>query len=527
VAGGIGGALLLVVGLVFALKPGKEPPPAEPPPALAPAPKPEAPEKPLSPEEAAWESAKGEPDRKALADLRSSESKGSTESSKAAYEFFLGKGRKDLGLRVVRARLEADGGDAWARGVLGHADLRPALEEIAAKRADLDGDPIPEWESVRKRLDEGRTWVEEGAEKRTVEAEIAAVKAHLAEISDPWRKEMKAVSRAIRAAPAFEKYSPIDERAIPPYLVLAQVQQDPMKHSTKNVLDNHAKFFQCLTGEFLRIMGEAGLPTPTVEELGNPVLKAFVFIDRGNFDQWHRDQGWPPNALKGVRAYYSWGGSQFMMMYDTGAPTGTQDEDTCTAFHEATHQLVHYYKRYYRTLEDRKKDPQAPEVSLVDPRLGADPHWFQEGFAEFFGGADRISSQTGEWKLFRPYKSRLREWGDPFLRKAPQWTLDEVVRMPDKEQLGVLAEKKWPGHREEMNSLYYAQAWTLNHFLYFGKNGRYREKYLRIVNDEMRSEGGYEVFMKHMEAGEGEDRADFLAVMEKQWKEYAAELVRR
>ena len=69
--------------------------------------------------------------------------------------------------------------------------------------------------------------------------------------------------------------------------------------------------------------------------------------------------------------------------------------------------------------------------------------WLEQ--IEFFGAADRISSQTGEWKLLRPLRKRLAEWGDPLLRKAPQWTLEEILKMPNSMVLGLLSEKKMPG----------------------------------------------------------------------------------
>ena len=428
---------------------------------------------------------------------------------------------------MAEARTDAEPGSAWANGALGRADMGEALRAVASDKeaASLSS---PEGKRIIDRVQAGRTWVA-AADRPGVEADLAVAREELKKLSDPWWKEAMAELAARRGDPAFQRFSPLDYVAWPPYLVIAQVQDDASAHSTKNVLDNHSKFFQCLTGEFLRIMGEAGLPQATLKEMGNPLLKAFVFRNRSSFDRWHWDQGGSKDGLKGVRAYYAWGGSRYMMMYDTGAPTATQDDDTCTAFHEATHQLVHYYRRYYLTLEDRKKDPSAREVSLLDPRLPGETHWFQEGFAEFFGTADRISSQTGEWKLFRPNKSRLREWGDPLVRKAEQqWTLEEILQMRNKMVMAVMGEKKWPGHREEMNSLFYAQAWSLNHLLYFGKDGKYKDRYLKYVGEEMRCRGGFEKFLECMEVGPGkEEREAFLEELGDDWRGWQKTLLRR
>jgi hypothetical protein len=534
----IGGAALLLLaagGGYMALRPGRGTAPSASPPSSAPpspapatakpADPPPPPRPAVSPEEAEWADAKTEAARGALVLRRIDAARGSDEASSALHDFLRGKNRSDLAAKAVEARLAADPSSPWANAALGRTDARPIFEELAASR-DLDRDAPPEWERLRARLKEGRTWIAPGQERNSLDADVAAVREHLRVLADPWQREMLRVVAETRAEPAFKDFGPVDHRALPPYVVMAQHQSDPRRHATKNVLDNHAKFFQCLTKEFLRVMGEAGLPTPTVAEMGNPVLKAFVFYDRNAFDRWHWNLGVKDDFLRGIRAYYS-GDAQVMMLYDTGAHAELQDEDTCTAFHEATHQLVHYYRRYYLTQALRAKDPAAPDVAFLDRRLWDDSHWFQEGFAEFFGAADRISTTTGEWRLLRPHRQRLGEWGNPRLRRQPQWTLDEVLRMRDSTGLHQLAEKKWPGHRDELSSLYYAQAWALNHFLYFGRDGAYRARYLKVVAEEMRCHSGYEVFLEGMGAGDGEARKAFLKTLEQEWLDYVCELLQR
>jgi len=326
------------------------------------------------------------------------------------------------------------------------------------------------------------------------------------------------VERGVREDPAFREFQPIEVLSEAPYLLLAQKQKDEMRQNTGVVLDRHIKFFRTLTREFVAKMGEAGLPTPTVAQMGNPVLKAFIFTDRSEFERWHgSDSGW----LKGTRAYYAWGGTQFMMMYDTGASASVQDSDTCVAFHEATHQLVHYYRRHYLWLEDRKKNPSAPEPHLRDHRLASESHFFGEGFAEFFGGVERISTATGEYKMFQLLRERIQEWGNPQVRTDPQWTTREVLAMPGKAAMEAMAAQKWPERKEQMQSLYYSQAWNLNHYLYFGKNGRYRSRYLRYVAEEMKGNGGFESFLTAMNAGEDEEaREAFLARLDREAIEY-------
>jgi hypothetical protein len=159
--------------------------------------------------------------------------------------------------------------------------------------------------------------------------------------------------------------------------------------------------------------------------------------------------------------------------------------------------------------------------------LHGQTHWFQEGFAEFFGAADRISSQTGEWRLLRPHVSRLKEWQHHVEAKNPEWTLREVLEMRNSMQLQGMAMVKMPKAQGAMVSLYYCQAWALNHYLYFGKEAAYREKYLKIVNDEMRCVSGADVFYRHMEAGTGEAREKFLEDLEDEIRGYVRGLQRK
>jgi hypothetical protein len=499
---GVGAGVLLLggIGTWLAMRAGKPAGPAADPGAATTAlrPKSDGAKKELPPEEAEWFAAKTETEKKAVAAKRSIEAQGSDDLAKAAHQFFVAKGRVDFAKQVVKARLDAAPDSAWANETLGRINVQPDLEALAPKAAALDEAPTEAWTALKARIGEKRWWVDP-AELAEVQQRIASVQEMVKQLEDPWFQEAMAVVKEVRSAAPFRIFKQIDYTLLPPYVVLAEHQEDSHAHQTVNVLSNNAKFYKCLTGEFLKVMGEAGLPTPTVAEMGNPVLKAFVFTGRNSFQRWHEVQG--QKIPGGIRAYYAWGGSRFMMNYDTGAPTSTQDGDTCVAFHEATHQLVHYYRHYYVNRARREKDPKAEEIPLDHPLLNLDPHWFQEGFAELMGAADRISSQTGEWRLMRPLRSRLAEWGDPTRRASNQWTLAEVVEMGEKWEMEAHARKKWGADRAEgMQSLFYAQAWALNHYLYFGEDGKYRERYLKIVHDEMMGVPGAEVFYRRMEA---------------------------
>ena len=127
----------------------------------------------------------------------------------------------------------------------------------------------------------------------------------------------------------------------------------------------------------------------------------------------------------------------------------------------------------------------------------------------------------------RPLQSRLREWGDPIVRKdEDQWPLEDVIQMKGRAHMEYAAKRKWPDRFEQMNSLFYAQAWALNHYLYFGKEGAYREKYLAVVHEEMTCNSGSEMFFRIMGAGEGEARKKWIEDLNDELKDYVRKLVK-
>ena len=346
-------------------------------------------------------------------------------------------------------------------------------------------------------------------------------------LADPWETARLEVEKQVREDPRFRKFLPIDTRAERPWLVMAQRQKDPTRHATVNVLLNHSKVLRGVHGEFRRLLVEAGLPDPTTETLGSPVLAAFLFTDRPNFDDWHKAQGTSAELLHGIRAYISMDPRPLLLLYDTGAPTGIQDEDTGTTAFLGSMRLLMEVRRRHVTAEARKKDPGAAEVALHDPRVAILPRWFKSGFADLFGAADRVSSPAGEWRFLRPSRALLWEWGDPIKRKAEnQWSLEELLAPLDAEAVTDIARQRWPDRWKEMGSLFSAESWGLSHFLLFGKEGAYRPRYLRMLREAVLTGGGPDLFDRCMEIGEGEARKKALDDLQKAWHAYIQELLR-
>jgi len=473
----------------------------------------------LTPEQEEWRAAKEEAARIAVLERRIAVARASTEGTRRLHEFLRSEGRDDLGKRAVEERLKTDPDDAWANGVLGRTDLRKEIDEISGD-TDLRESPTPEWESLRKRREEKRCWVDP-RDRDAVQAELAAARAARDVARDPWHRAAQAVFRdEVVGRVEFREFGPFHPKEVPPYLIVAQEPRDKFRQSTKNVLDRAGQIYTCLLENFRARMVEIGLPNPEIRDMGNPVLKCFVFNDRITYEDFHVRQGFDKNDLVlRARAYYAWAPDQWMRTYDTGAPSLSLDPDTCVAFHEGTHQLVHYFRRWYLTQEDRKKNPSAPEVALASGRIRGRCHWFNEGIAEVFGGAYRVAD--GKWRLFSVLTNRVAEWSIHRGHGDPDWTLREVLEMANSGQMRLLGERKLPGKSSELDSLFYAQAWTLHHFLYYGADGRYRKRYLEYLKQEMLSNSGLEVFLQCMEVGDDpDDREGFLQQLDKRWREH-------
>jgi hypothetical protein len=478
----------------------------------------------LSPMEQAWADAATDAGRLSWVKSQLDGVKSDEAAAKELHEFLAKEGRSDFAEMVEDARLEADPDDEWANARKGRTNMRAAMEAVNENGALLEEAPIEEWTRLKASLSEGRTWADAGEDKSGIESDIRAIEAHLETVKDPWYREMLGVVKGMEEKPMFEPYRPLKWVTNKPYVVIAQVQDEEHKQNTGVVLERHSKLFKCLVGNFREMMNECGLPSPSVEELGNPVLKGFIFGERADFEDYHERYG-GSNWISGVRAYYSWGGNQFMMTYDTGAPSRAQDPDTSTAFHEATHQLVHYYRQWYYWQELKKKDPNAPKPVLTHPHLHGRSHFFGEGIAEVFGACRLISLGTGEWKLRVKLRNRIAEWGSTKARKDPDWTLKEMLQMTGKMQLDMMGKQKWPGHDKELSSLFYAQAWAFHHYLYNGEDGLWRDLYLDYIAEEMKCNSGYEVFLKCFEIGEDEEERDsFLRDMERRWRNHQEQL---
>jgi len=334
--------------------------------------------------------------------------------------------------------------------------------------------------------------------------------------ADPWNRKAREALETLRADPRFARFLPVDADLLPPFLVAAERNPGPAGTATVNVIQNHLKLCRAVLERFRGLMAEAGLPVPTEAELGSPVLPSFFFRNRRSFEEFGEDQGSSPDRLRGVGGLFQRGPEERILMFDTGASTDLQPESTSFAARLVALQVLHCHRRYYAAPEG----PKAPGVPDGLP-------WFTDGFAALFGGADRISVQAGEWKFLRPYRALLMELWDRAGEGKAEWTIPDLLQPADEAAVAALARDRWPAEAEAMSAHFAARAWALHHYLYFGREGAYRERYLHILRAGMTGRAGPETFFEVMEAGEGEARRAFLDGLEEEVRRYVVDLARR
>jgi hypothetical protein len=211
---------------------------------------------------------------------------------------------------------------------------------------------------------------------------------------------------------------------------------------------------------------------------GKPVLMPVVtFLSRKEFDRYHdRIKEEMPEH---VRAYYD-PEKKIIYSYEEeggGSFRGRSNDNLNTLFHEGVHQLVDAFTKG----EDR-----------------CQAHWFQEGFAEFIGSVERIpndQTKIDEFRLMQhnPFRAQDLKRGDI------RWyfKLEELLKLRNSAELLTAAFRMTKGEDlGAVTSIFYAQAWGLVHFFWYGADGKYRDRFRAYVKEELTGKSGLAVFKK-------------------------------
>jgi hypothetical protein len=179
-----------------------------------------------------------------------------------------------------------------------------------------------------------------------------------------------------------------------------------------------------------------------------------------------------------VLAYFEWL-SKRLVLHD--------ECDFTTRLHEGTHQLFSAYAK------------QPDSAGDVVAQFQKQSYWFQEGIAEWFGGATRINA-GGKWKyevgMLQP--DRLLQTLDTEMGRKSRFRLRDLLNLTYRSRTGILPHQHF---------LVYAQGWLLvyfcNHYdvdaqgrVLFGKRGRYADGWDKYLRAELEGRTGRQVFME-------------------------------
>lgn len=190
----------------------------------------------------------------------------------------------------------------------------------------------------------------------------------------------------------------------------------------------------------------------------------------------------------------------------TGRLAVHDDCDHTTIMHEGTHQLMWAWTSNKR-------------AQRINP--AGRSYWFQEGIAEWYGGAHRYPKAGGgyDYEVGRLHLERVNGLARHQGREVSNslFTLKELIAATYGKRPKIEADGR-------VGQLY-AQAWFLIYFMnHFNvsedgyvdptKHGKYRERWVEYVKQELQGRTGPEIFMSTM----GLDDASFVALEKEYWR---------
>ncbi|HEU4394211.1 MAG TPA: hypothetical protein VFS92_01520, partial [Planctomycetota bacterium] len=352
---------------------------------------------PLKPKEKGWEDLTPA-ERLVVAEQKKKEALASPESVKEVHAWLLEKGYADDAKSYLVEARGRHPQDAWILGELGQVNRADDIRKIATDEnmlftVDAESPDLAFVTELHERVkkDKNAAWLSKEQSAKLDKA-IEVLTAELARASDPVFQRTKQEMENIRLNPSFAGMQFAAE-SFRPYVIFAEASD--RKDEADRVVQLTGKVMTFLYARWLKFMKEdLKLDPPTLESLKDDRLKIFVFKSRESFDAWHERQG--GRAPQFAAAYYEHGRNRMIMMH-------LDSFDPGTIMHEGTHQLIHYYARYFCEQDDHaeaeKKGQPKERVEYDDRRLNSGFFWFQEGIAEYFGGAVKDKNIDGEWRI--------------------------------------------------------------------------------------------------------------------------------
>ncbi len=427
----------------------------------------------------------------ARVDQRVKDATKSAASTRDSYEWLLTKGFGEDAQKALRAGFAAFPTDPWIAGTLG---LRDRTADIRAVTNDDETmvevpEETPELRFVlvldeRVKKDKTGGWLRE-EESKEFDRSVEVLKGILAQGKDPVFARSKMEYSNVRSGGLFSGMD-FSFESYRPYVIFVEQSSPDRRAAADEIVKHTGKALQFVYNRWLAFMkDDLKLAPPRLEDLKDDRLKVFVFKSRESFDAWHvRNKQNNPGPT--VAAYYEHGRNRMILMHMDAFDPGV-------IMHEATHQIIHYYARWFcqrdDDLEAKKKDEPLETVQWEDSRLRSTFFWFQEGIAEYFGGVRPVKGKEWEeWTIGELQPDRIAFF--KYMQKQGKlWPVEDFLY---EDQGGVVARSKVRGalEWEELRGLLYAQGWTLVHYFLEGADGKYRERFLAMMRNEITGKSG-------------------------------------
>jgi hypothetical protein len=385
------------------------------------------------------------------------------------------QGWLELGNWLEARGLEGRAALAWQKGIAREPDHEALRTKLGYRR--YDGQvarwrekkwlTASEWEEARKE-----------APPPASEAGAPAGPAFLlvdSEASDARRQGAESLLEEVRARPGLKRFT-FTASLQGPYLLLVQKTNTAEKDQWFHRSRGHVllTLYRTWRKEFAEPFELGKIEARNGER---SYLPSVTFLSREDFDAFNQAIANPVG--QGVAAYYR-PDQRIIICYEepgAGSFVGRKNFNLNKFFHEGVHQLVDAYTK---------------------GGSACFSHWWQEGFADFLGAAektsdDRTGQDTFTLMVNNPFRVQSLRHGtiDWFFK------LEELLRLKDKLELMNAARKKAgkdQDDRDAVGSIFYAQAWSLVHFFWYGDGGKYRPALLRYIGEELKGRSGFEVF---------------------------------
>jgi hypothetical protein len=382
----------------------------------------------------------------------------------------------------------------WANVELGRKNLDDIFNKIPEDEL-LDRLGNDEYDDLKMMKETAESKWATPEEYAKTEAKLKVTLDHLKRLqSDEAYRVIFIIQKNVKHDPIFREFT-YEVEGKPPYVVFVEHtgREDlAAQQEAEKIVQRDLDLLNTMYNEFFKRFGDSfGLEKLSANKRDDmKALKVFCFFSEEAFHKYQQMIGQP--LPEGVRAYYQ-PATQWIILYEgrgfeAAAAKGDSSFNVNKVVHEGFHQLIHAATKAF--IEKQRNE----EVLWTDPATHSRLHWFQEGMAELIGSTK--PKDGGGVEIMTLNKGRLMEWKQTRAAKLSEWTFEEMLGITTSVDMRQKAGRKALADAGRLASLFYAQAWTWCHFLYFHGDGKYRQKLIDYMKVELSGKSGPDEFKK-------------------------------